>query len=328
MESTRTRHTRLLFCTTGILLRMLQDGGSALASVSHIIVDEAHERDVLTDFLLIILRDLVRARPSLRVLIMSATMDAQRFADYFGTDAVFQVPGRTFPVTDLYLEDALELTGHVIPDGHPCALAQAGGGGGGRQRMSISGKRGTAATVVASWDDLGETTSELYDECLYAGYKDTTKRSLRRVDEARINVDLVLDLLSLIGAGGGEGGAVLVFLPGLGEISHIFDALMASAEFSDARRWLVVAAHSALSAADQRRIFVRPPAGVRKVVLATNIAETSMTIDDVSIVIDTGRVKETRYVHQHKMRALVECWVDQAAARQRAGGSPCVSMYV
>ena len=210
MESTRTRHTRLLFCTTGILLRMLQDGGSALASVSHIIVDEAHERDVLTDFLLIILRDLVRARPSLRVLIMSATMDAQRFADYFGTDAVFQVPGRTFPVTDLYLEDALELTGHVIPDGHPCALAQGGGGGGGgggRQRMSISGKRGTAATVVASWDDLGETTSELYDECLYAGYKDTTKRSLRRVDEARINVDLVLDLLSLIGAGRFDDGA-------------------------------------------------------------------------------------------------------------------------
>jgi HrpA-like RNA helicase len=82
MESTKSGSTRLLFCTTGILLRMLQDaggpeGGKGLEGVSHIIVDEAHERDVLCDFLLIVLRNLVRERPGLRVVIMSATIAAQ-----------------------------------------------------------------------------------------------------------------------------------------------------------------------------------------------------------------------------------------------------------
>jgi HrpA-like RNA helicase len=135
MESSKTSSTRILFCTTGILLRMLQEGGQdedgGLAGVSHVIVDEAHERDVLSDFLLIILRDLVRRQRHLRVVIMSATMEAQRFADYLAltldsshtqSAPIIQVPGRTFPVVDYYLEDILEATGHVISEGHPCAL--------------------------------------------------------------------------------------------------------------------------------------------------------------------------------------------------------------
>jgi HrpA-like RNA helicase len=209
--------------------------------------------------------------------------------------------------------------------------------------MHISSKGGNSATVTASWDehdlDGVGTTNDLYDEALYSSFSKTTKLSLRRVDHEKINYELVLDLLKLIdsglcsgrlnrrqpleGGGGGGGGeregAVLVFLPGLGEIMQLHDMLMASSVYSNRNKWMIVAAHSSLSAEEQRRIFKRPPPGVRKVVLATNIAETSITIDDVVFVIDTGRVKQSRYHQSHKIRTLVECWVDKASARQRAG---------
>ena len=72
----------ILFCTTGIVLRMLLDD-NALSDVSHLIVDEVHERDLLSDFLLIVLRDLLPRRPHLRVVLMSATINADLFSDYF-----------------------------------------------------------------------------------------------------------------------------------------------------------------------------------------------------------------------------------------------------
>ena len=195
MESTKSAATRLLFCTTGILLRMLQDSSEELSDVSHLIVDEAHERDVLCDFLLIILRDLVKARPQLRVVIMSATMDAQKFADYFGTTQIFEVPGRTFPVTDYYLEDILEATGHVISQGHPCALRQ-GNSYVGSEKLQVTAKGGKTASMTATWgqediDGLGPT-NDLYDESIYSSFSKTTKLSLRRVNEERINYELIL----------------------------------------------------------------------------------------------------------------------------------------
>jgi ATP-dependent RNA helicase DHX29 len=195
MESTKTAATRLLFCTTGILLRMLQDTSEELSDVSHLIVDEAHERDVLCDFLLIILRDLVKTRPQLRVVIMSATMDAQRFADYFGTTQIFEVPGRTFPVTDYYLEDILEATGHVISQGHPCALRQ-GHSCMGSEKLQVTAKGGKTASMTATWgeediDGLGPT-NDLYDDSIYLSFSKTTKLSLRRVNEERINYELIL----------------------------------------------------------------------------------------------------------------------------------------
>ena len=112
------------------------------------IVDEAHERDILCDFLLILLREaLARRRPSnggkgrgdLRVVIMSATINAARFSDYFFGAAVIEVPGFTHPVEDWFLEDVLEKTQHRIIAGSPCALRPDGQSGGGFARIAVSG---------------------------------------------------------------------------------------------------------------------------------------------------------------------------------------------
>ncbi|RHY42296.1 hypothetical protein DYB38_000117 [Aphanomyces astaci] len=111
METRRSPETRLLFCTTGVLLRrLLQD--PVLEGVSHIIVDEVHERNVDTDFLLSILRDVLRQRTDLRLLLMSATMNTSLFVDYFGTGTpVLSIPGFTYPVTCHYLKHVLDVTG-------------------------------------------------------------------------------------------------------------------------------------------------------------------------------------------------------------------------
>lgn len=108
----------LLFCTVGILLRKLQSNPS-LEGVSHVIVDEVHERDVNTDFLLILLKGLQRLNPALRLVLMSATGDNERFSRYFGGCPVIKVPGFMYPVKEHYLEDILAKLGkHQYPPRH------------------------------------------------------------------------------------------------------------------------------------------------------------------------------------------------------------------
>ena len=92
-----SERTRLMFCTTGILLRRLE-GEPDLNDVTHIIVDEVHERSEESDFLLMILRDTLKRRPDLRVVLMSATVNADLFSSYFNNCPVLEIPGRTFPV--------------------------------------------------------------------------------------------------------------------------------------------------------------------------------------------------------------------------------------
>jgi len=110
-----SRKTRLLLCTTGVLLRRLQCDPD-LASVSHVFVDEVHERDLNTDFLLIILKDLMQRRKSLRLVLMSATLNAEAFANFFGEAAIMSIPGRAHPVEEFRLEDALQVTGWTVRD--------------------------------------------------------------------------------------------------------------------------------------------------------------------------------------------------------------------
>ena len=110
MMSQKSPNTRLLFCTSGILLRkLIHDRG--LENVSHVIVDEIHERGMNEDFLLIILRNLLSERPDLRVILMSATLDAKTFSEYFSNAPTVHVPGFMHPVREHFLEDVLESTG-------------------------------------------------------------------------------------------------------------------------------------------------------------------------------------------------------------------------
>jgi len=127
LETNTTRNTRLAFVTNGIALRMLEGGtgqggqGTAFDEITHIIVDEVHERTIESDFLLIVLKSLLAQRPDLRVILMSATVDAEKISEFFGGCPTLHVPGRTFPVDVQFLEDAVEYSRWSISENSPYA---------------------------------------------------------------------------------------------------------------------------------------------------------------------------------------------------------------
>ncbi|KAG5188233.1 hypothetical protein JKP88DRAFT_267647 [Tribonema minus] len=298
LESKRSNRTRLLLCTTGILLRRLQID-PWLSTVSHVFVDEVHERDLDTDFLLILLRELLYKRPSLKMVLMSATLNAQVFSDYFDNAPVLEIPGRTHPVTPFYLEDVLERTGYTVdPRGLFAYKPPRGGpkGGGGE----------APRPTVGEWKGL------------LPGYSRGTVENLAVIDESVICYEVIALLLEYI-CKNFDQGAVLVFMPGLAEITKMLEQLAQNPMFNDSARCRVFPLHSSMGTDEQRRIFEVPPLGVRKIVVATNIAETSITIEDCVFVIDCCRVKENRFDAMNSIPTLEECWVSRASAKQRRG---------
>lgn len=243
--------------TDGILLAETQ-GDPLLRAYDTIIVDEAHERSLNIDFLLGYLKQLLPRRPDLKVIITSATIDADRFAQHFATgegDArkaapVILVSGRTFPV---------------------------------EQR----------------WRPFEESREHGLHEAIADG-----------VDE--------------LWRGGANAGDVLVFLPGEREIreaaDHLRRHLARLASAGGAARLAgaeVLPLFSRLSPAEQDRIF--EPHGAPRIVLATNVAETSLTVPGIRFVIDAGTARVKRYSFRNKVEQLLIEPVSQAAANQRAG---------
>lgn len=279
--------TKITFVTTGVLLRRLQtSGGSAddvvrsLADVSHVVIDEVHERSLDTDCLLVLLRDVLKKRKDLKLVLMSATLDAAVFERYFsGSSSVgkVEIEGRTYPVEDVYLDEIVRATGF----------------GGGRE---LEEEREDEARHMPSGSANGGISSAL------------------RAIGTRINYDLVAQTVQLIDSdlGNAEGG-ILIFLPGVAEIDQTLRALRGVPNLH------TLPLHASLQSADQRRVFTKPPRGMRKVVAATNVAETSITIEDIVAVIDTGRVKETSFDPANNMVKLAEVWASRAACKQRRG---------
>ncbi|XP_037538116.1 ATP-dependent RNA helicase DHX30 [Nematolebias whitei] len=252
----------MLFLTVGVLLKKLQSNPT-LKGISHVVVDEVHERDINTDLLLALLRSSLEENPDLRVVLMSATGDNQRLAEYFGGCPIVKVPGFMHPVKDKYLEDVL------------------------REMRR------------APLDDF------------------IMEMNKQKMDEASPDVDLVADVIEHIDRHG-EPGAVLCFLPGWQEIRSVQEKLEVKPRFSSGSH-MILPLHSSLSVADQQTVFQRPPVGQRKIVLATNIAETSITIDDIVHVVDAGTHKEHNYDSQTKVSCLDTVWVSRSNVIQRKG---------
>jgi ATP-dependent RNA helicase DHX29 len=367
LETRMTRRTRLLFCTTGILLRKLQDPRTLGEEVSHVIVDEVHERDLQSDVLLAMLRQFLaegnaaRRRkfggtlPPLKVILMSATLNAASFQKYFGGAAVcpmIEVPGRTFPVEQFYLEDVLEKTQFIVDEESPAYVPlDESGLDRNAAQVTISGRGGTSYTQQVSWTSssgASKTTASETQRMLAEKYSEPTLLALERMDPSVVNYELIqallehltteTDLLSLSENGDRRqkrSASVLVFLPGLQEITMLLDLLGGSRLLRrdpHGREFEFLPLHSSLSAQDQQRIFRQRP-GVVRVIAATNIAETSLTIEDVKVVIDTGRVKQMSHDTQRRTNVLEEIWVARANAKQRAGragrtsGGSCFRLF-
>ncbi|XP_045507174.1 ATP-dependent RNA helicase DHX30-like isoform X2 [Colias croceus] len=262
----------ILYCTSGVLLRRLQMN-PGLEGCSHVIIDEAHERDVNTDVTLLLLKRALNINKDLKIVVMSATLDIEVFTRYFGNCPLVEVPGRTYPVEDLYLEDL-------------------------EKNFNIK-------------------------------FRNTKENCTKEDGKPQINCQEVVDLITAVDKTRPE-GAILVFLPGWAEIKQTKQLL--DEIYKDGLH-LILPIHSRLSTQDQTRMFNAPPPGIRKIVLSTNIAETSVTIPDVVHVIDTGAHKENRVKPGTGTASLETVWVSYAAAKQRAGRAGrvqpgfCYKMY-
>jgi len=244
--------TRLKFVTDGLLIReMMSD--PLLSNYSVIMLDEAHERSLCTDIVIGLIKKIQRRRPELRVIVASATLDAEKVRDFFNTNvsgdpsqddvAILSVEGRMFPIDIFYSLDP-------VPD--------------------------------------------------YVQATIETAMKIHRNEPP---------------------GDILAFLTGQDDIGTVVRALINEARQQprDAMRMRVLPMHGGLPRAEQFKVFERTSRSTRKIIVATNIAEASVTIDGVVYVVDAGFVKMPAYNSSCGIESLVVAPVSQASAEQRAG---------
>ncbi|GAA5902381.1 hypothetical protein JCM6882_000515 [Rhodosporidiobolus microsporus] len=314
LDSAVSASTRIVYATTGIVLRMLE-GKESLADVTHIIIDEVHERSIDSDFLLIVLREILEVRKDLKVILMSATVDAEKIADYMGGCPVVRVPGRTFPVTPYYLEDVVELTRYRL-DPHSDSPYVA------RNKRSYGLKPRKGVDDIPLDDDDEDDPPSNSSEITQAPISKQSRITLDCMDHHAINYDLIVSLLENLCFYRQDlvpfSSAILIFLPSLESIRRLTDTLEAHNAFGS-NQFLILPLHSTISNENQGLVFNVPRPGIRKIVISTNIAETGVTIPDITAVIDTGKHREMRFDEKRQISRLVETFVAQSNAAQRRG---------
>ncbi len=288
---TLTRGAWIKLMTDGILLAETQTD-PLLKQYDTIIIDEAHERSLNIDFLLGYLKQLLPRRPDLKVIITSATIDADRFARHFGKEIkgelkpapVIEVSGRMYPVEIRYRPvDAYDA--NAAQPGKPGQPGPAGDG-------TKPSPRAQQAQRDRGQRDLMEAVTDAVDELCRVG-----------------------------------SGDVLVFLPGEREIRDTAEALRKH----HPPHVEILPLFARLSAQEQERVF--KSSNARRIVLATNVAETSLTVPGIRYVVDAGTARVKRYSYRNKVEQLQIESIAQSAANQRAGrcgrvaAGVCIRLY-
>ncbi|KAK5991411.1 Pre-mRNA-splicing factor ATP-dependent RNA helicase prp22 [Cladobotryum mycophilum] len=241
-EDCTSPSTRIKYMTDGMLQReILMDPD--MKRYSCIMLDEAHERTISTDVLFALLKKALKRRPDLKVIVTSATLDADKFSAYFNECPIFTIPGRTFPVEILYSREPES-------DYLDAALVTV-------MQIHLTEPKGDILLFLTGQEEIDTSCEILYERMKALG-------------------------------------------PSVPEL-------------------LILPVYSQLPSEMQSRIFEPAPAGSRKVVIATNIAETSITIDEIYYVVDPGFVKQNAYDPKLGMDSLVVTPISQAQANQRAG---------
>ncbi len=296
-----------------------------MADISHVIVDEVHERSIDSDFLLTILKGLLKERPELKVVLMSATMDAEFFASYFGKAPVISIPGKTFEVEKFFLEDVLEdfcpNTDFSFKDAEKDERKKEKENGFGLDELVLKDLLSRQSKSKSKSKDRltkGGYSNETVLKCALLArdcgsdpkrfpFKFLIRDLVQEIDKRATLQEKEFDL---------EKGAILVFLPGFFLIKDLHRCLN---QFLNPESFHILPLHGMLSSQNQQKVFKKAPRGKRKVVLATNIAESSITIDDVVYVIDSCRHKETSYDKEYNVHCLMTAFISRSSADQRRG---------
>eukprot|EP01041_Mallomonas_annulata_P000663 gene663-1281_t len=284
-DSSRSKRSRVIFLTEGLLLRQITTNDPLLSQYSCVIVDEVHERHLTCDLLLGLLKAIVLSgkRPDLKVILMSATINITTFMEFFeGQAALVKVPGRMYPVNLEYVPS---------PRGDMTDM-----------------DRNTLQNLTSLVPGEGLSVDVLIQRRMRArrskGQLDTSPypRILQNIDK-RYSQE--------------ERGDVLVFLSGMAEMTAVAEACRPYVE--ENKRWVVLYLHSSLSSQQQDQVFAPAPSGLRKCILSTNISETAVTIDGIRFVVDSGKSKEIRWDPFTGAKSLKEYWISRASAEQRKG---------
>ncbi|KAF1496730.1 ATP-dependent RNA helicase TDRD9, partial [Pygoscelis antarcticus] len=277
LENVSTKETRLLYMTTGVLLQKVVCAKS-LAEFTHIFIDEVHERTEEMDFLLLVIRKLLRTNSqSVKVILMSASINCEEFADYFALPVhnslnpayIFKVEGKPYAIEEFYLDDLKHTVHFKLPS----------------QRIE-------EPVIVREMYEVAVSLIQSFDELEMKSNSVTSER-----------------------------GSVLVFLPGLSEISYMHSCL--SNMFN--KRWQVYPLHSRVTLEEQNNVFLTTVPGYRKVILSTNIAESSVTVPDVKYVIDFCLTRTLVCDEETNYQSLRLCWASKTNCNQRKGRAGRVS---
>ncbi|MBS6634439.1 ATP-dependent RNA helicase HrpA [Rothia mucilaginosa] len=273
-------HSAIKLMTDGILLAEIQND-KLLRRYSTLIIDEAHERSLNIDFILGYLKRILPQRPDLKVIITSATIDPERFARHFSPS---YVPGKGI-VDENLSDEEREIAEAILPDDAPPII-------------EVSGR--TYPVEIRYRPLEGEEDAYLDGE---------------EVDEDRDPTDAILDAIKELSKE--APGDILIFFSGEREIRDAKDAIEAMVLKSPRLNYEVLPLYARLSLAEQHRVF--SPGSCPRIVLATNVAETSLTVPGIKYVIDTGTARISRYSARTKVQRLPIERISQASANQRSG---------
>ncbi|KAI5936985.1 ATP-dependent RNA helicase TDRD9 [Manis javanica] len=285
LEKIATEDTKLIYMTTGVLLQKIVSAKS-LMEFTHIFIDEVHERTEEMDFLLLVVRRLLRTNSRfVKVVLMSATINCKEFADYFAAPVqnkvnpayVYEVEGRPHSIEEYYLDDLEHIHGSKLSPHLP------------EEPVITKDVYEVAVSLIQMFDDLDVQDSG---------------------NKTRLGAQPV-----------SERSSVLAFLPGLGEINHMHELLTNMVH----KRLQVYPLHSSVTLEEQNNVFLSPVPGYRKIILSTNITESSITVPDVKYVIDFCLTRTLVCDEDTNYQSLRLTWASKTSCNQRKGRAGRVS---